>query len=215
MGVAVLNVVLDAGRSRSGRSPDWLKFKNPLGGLHLKTRIFALAVALAMPASAASAATYDLTSNGSLFISGPLSNIENISIFFTVDATVIDRFSGQDASWFAIIKASTDLSPFAVPARPRISAGIGRCLAGQCGSLGNRFPGSGGFGLLISDAARSVTWSIGFSEASNVLLTPHITLTLRDDLTPVPVPLPAALPLFAAGLGVMGLCGWRKRKRRT
>src|SRR5262249_20094177 len=40
--------------------------------------------------------------------------------------------------------------------------------------------------------------------------------------TPIPVdisfdaatPLPAALPLFATGLGVMGLLGWR-RKRRT
>ena len=27
-----------------------------------------------------------------------------------------------------------------------------------------------------------------------------------------PVPLPAALPLFAAGLGVLGFMGWRKRK---
>lgn len=30
---------------------------------------------------------------------------------------------------------------------------------------------------------------------------------------PVPeVPLPAALPLFAAGLGAMGFLGWRRRK---
>ena len=28
-----------------------------------------------------------------------------------------------------------------------------------------------------------------------------------------PVPLPAALPLFATGLGMMGLLGWRKRRR--
>ena len=34
--------------------------------------------------------------------------------------------------------------------------------------------------------------------------------------TPVPAtPLPAALPLFATGLGVMGLFGWRGRSRRT
>ncbi len=33
-------------------------------------------------------------------------------------------------------------------------------------------------------------------------------------LLPNPVPLPAALPLFAAGLGAMGFMGWR-RKRKT
>jgi hypothetical protein len=30
---------------------------------------------------------------------------------------------------------------------------------------------------------------------------------------PGPVPLPAALPLFATGLGVMGLFGWRRRRK--
>jgi hypothetical protein len=32
--------------------------------------------------------------------------------------------------------------------------------------------------------------------------------------TLTPTPLPAALPLFAGGLGAMGLFGWR-RKRKT
>ena len=30
---------------------------------------------------------------------------------------------------------------------------------------------------------------------------------------PAPVPLPAALPLFATGLGVLGLLGWRRRRK--
>jgi hypothetical protein len=32
-------------------------------------------------------------------------------------------------------------------------------------------------------------------------------------ITTSPVPLPAALPLFAAGLGAMGFMGWRKRSK--
>jgi hypothetical protein len=39
---------------------------------------------------------------------------------------------------------------------------------------------------------------------------------LSGSLTPTPTPLPAALPLFATGLGALGLLGWRrKRKART
>jgi hypothetical protein len=34
------------------------------------------------------------------------------------------------------------------------------------------------------------------------------------DLTPVQAtPLPAALPLFASGLGAMGLIGWRRKRK--
>jgi hypothetical protein len=33
------------------------------------------------------------------------------------------------------------------------------------------------------------------------------------DLVPAPTPLPAALPLFACGLGVMGPLGWRGRRK--
>jgi hypothetical protein len=38
--------------------------------------------------------------------------------------------------------------------------------------------------------------------------------TVSIVVTPTATPLPAALPLFASGLGVMGLLGWR-RKRKT
>jgi hypothetical protein len=30
---------------------------------------------------------------------------------------------------------------------------------------------------------------------------------------PAPTPLPAALPLFASGLGALGFLGWRKRRK--
>jgi hypothetical protein len=38
----------------------------------------------------------------------------------------------------------------------------------------------------------------------------HLAL---DDLTMSQTPLPAALPLFASGLGALGLIGWRRKRR--
>jgi PEP-CTERM motif-containing protein len=32
---------------------------------------------------------------------------------------------------------------------------------------------------------------------------------------PSPVPLPSALPLFATGLGVLGLLGWRRKRKAS
>jgi hypothetical protein len=37
--------------------------------------------------------------------------------------------------------------------------------------------------------------------------------TLSFDLAPSTTPLPAALPMFASGLGALGLLGWRRKKR--
>ena len=43
-----------------------------------------------------------------------------------------------------------------------------------------------------------------------------VSFTGTTELTPAAAPLPAALPLFATGLGALGLLGWRrKRKART
>lgn len=38
--------------------------------------------------------------------------------------------------------------------------------------------------------------------------------TRWDDGTPSVVPLPAALPLYAAGMGLLGLVGWRKKRKK-
>jgi hypothetical protein len=38
-------------------------------------------------------------------------------------------------------------------------------------------------------------------------------LSGQTDLTVAQTPLPAALPLFATGLGVMGLLGWRRKRK--
>jgi hypothetical protein len=36
-----------------------------------------------------------------------------------------------------------------------------------------------------------------------------------DSIAATPTPLPATLPLFASGLGALGLIGWRRKKRKA
>jgi hypothetical protein len=44
----------------------------------------------------------------------------------------------------------------------------------------------------------------------------QINASFNDSTTPPPsVPLPAALPLFATGLGAMGLLGWRRKRKNA
>jgi hypothetical protein len=40
-----------------------------------------------------------------------------------------------------------------------------------------------------------------------------LEITVPDGLSPTP--LPAALPLFATGLGALGLLGWRRKRQLT
>jgi hypothetical protein len=167
----------------------------------VKTRIFALAVALATLASNASAATYNLSTGGSLFIAGAISGMERISILFTVDATIRDP-SVHLADWNGFVTGRSDLSGGQ-------AFGLGACLIGPCGGFGLG-PPSGALSLLISDASRTISWTMSFS-GPNALLSPHVTLTLPDGLVPVPTPLPAALPLFAAGLAAVVWFGRRRR----
>jgi hypothetical protein len=39
------------------------------------------------------------------------------------------------------------------------------------------------------------------------------SFTVTYDYTPAATPLPAALPLFATGLGALGLLGWRRKRK--
>jgi hypothetical protein len=66
---------------------------------------------------------------------------------------------------------------------------------------------------------------LGYDKANTDIPTRHIQVFrdntgsgddgfyLRITLAPSEVPVPAALPLFASGLGVMGLLGWRRRRK--
>ena len=85
----------------------------------MKTRIFALAVALAMPAAATHAATFTLPAFSPVDIVGPISGVQMISLSFVVDASVQDPTINL-AGWDGFVLGRTDLSSQAFD--------VGRCL---------------------------------------------------------------------------------------
>jgi len=67
--------------------------------------------------------------------------------------------------------------------------------------------------VYISNDARTLSMSGGYLGGTNVNNLPpfDFQITLRDGLTIAP--LPAALPLFATGVGALGLLGWRRKRK--
>jgi hypothetical protein len=55
-----------------------------------------------------------------------------------------------------------------------------------------------------------VTWVSAFVSGGETF-----TNLLTGELTTAATPLPAALPLFASGAGVIGLFGWRRKKKKA
>ena len=61
--------------------------------------------------------------------------------------------------------------------------------------------------VTLSDGA---SFDVNFFDAQDWDITPGVSFTNID---PSPTPLPAALPLFAGGVGVMGLLVRRRKKQ--
>jgi hypothetical protein len=80
---------------------------------------------------------------------------------------------------------------------------IGDGLTGTGSGSVQQFTAPVGATRLFLGTADGVEWS------NNIGV---ITLTVNEG-TPSAVPLPAALPLFATGLGALGLLGWPRKKK--
>ena len=189
----------------------------------------ALLVVLAFaPQPRANASTFNLPLAGQLEVVGDLSGPVSISISLTV--------TPLGASYWAFetgIEQSSDIGgPFSEPQG---------CVGTTCGTLAGFYVCGGKIGCgidylqgtIVSRDGEPITFDV--SDASRFLtidtsvrtdgpLGFELTANLPDGLQiltisdPIPkglaqTPIPAALPLFATGFGVLTLLGWRRKRK--
>jgi hypothetical protein len=101
--------------------------------------------------------------------------------------------------------------------------------ASSIGGLGEYAPGalnsfdvSGGailftsvFQSTVGDYSLLLSHIGGTTVASGILFNNVVGHGLGGDITYSATPLPAALPLFATGLGALGLFGWRRKRKKA
>jgi hypothetical protein len=82
-------------------------------------------------------------------------------------------------------------------------------------NLANMPPGNTGNPFLGLSAATAEPVFVAALLAGETYLNIHTSMFPTGEIRAFlnPVPLPAALPLFATGLGALGLLGWRRKKK--
>jgi len=133
-----------------------------------------------------------LTGSGALMdVSGGFTTGFSFNYSAPFFAGVVEVWSGPDGTGALLASLTLPLTP----------DGAGNPACG-----GKNYCPDVPFGVSFNGTAHSVN----FSGNANFIVYDDITL---GSSTPITTPLPAALPLFAGGLGLMGLLGWgRKRK---
>jgi hypothetical protein len=70
--------------------------------------------------------------------------------------------------------------------------------------------------VIVNDTGAGITGNLNPNSApTGVSLTAEVTFTAPTTPGVPQVPLPGALPLFATGLGALGLLGWRRKRKNA
>jgi hypothetical protein len=164
-------------------------------------------------------------------LSGPASDANAATVLWTVQSATFND-GGTLSGSFDFDATTTTYSNVA------LTTTTGQVLTGDSYSscqFGNTCPGAFiGFGVIrllnlvfaaaLTDAGGTVGFGLGptgTTEENEAFSFPPTVLASRNlisgGVTGVPdvsaVPLPATLPLFATGLGALGLLGWRRKRK--
>ena len=171
----------------------------------MKTKLLGVVAALALlGVSPAGAITYNLGSGGNFMVVGDFP--ETASIMLNITTTyVLPPFTAPDfTAVHGLIGLTTSLGG-------GFSVGIGNTPGQGCCTLPN--PLAQIFTLERTFSIQASGGGAGFTIPSDQLF---VTAQSASTIVPlVPTPLPAALPLFATGLGALGLLGWRRKRKQA
>ena len=166
---------------------------------------------------------------------GPSGNLYE----YASNAPVDNPFSTTDRAFeYVIGVTSGNVASISIPNFSGFQTAVGTCNANAPGSFGTcytpaNFPtsatrSSNGDVITFSfstpvTSALSSGFFVVWTDAPDFIDPPMIDIydssgdlsTVSTFFSPAATPLPAALPLFATGLGVMGLFGWRKKRKNA
>jgi hypothetical protein len=190
----------------------------------LKLRFFGtLAGALLLASTASQAAPVELAFSGTVMDS-------SIPGATNGDAMTFDVFANngganlisQTWTFRDITSATTQAGTYsATAAGPQLAGAFGSFSTNASGQLqtldffglqnGSDTKGSSTFAYTMN--GRNNIWFTAVGESFGASSPPSITNTTISLVSTPLTPLPAALPLFATGLGALGLLGWRRKRK--
>jgi hypothetical protein len=167
--------------------------------------VAATAAAAVLSPAHASTLTYDITltqTYGTLITGSPLADFTVTSTSFSIPSPTTGYQSESTGSFSFTIAGKTYTSSATIQ-----FLGLGPTLNGLYG-----FSNKEGEDTLSIGSLTSFQLSSTNSPVDDIPSTIGGTVTVTELTT---TPLPAALPLFATGLGAMGLLGWRRKRKNA
>jgi hypothetical protein len=198
----------------------------------MKTKLLGLIAYMALlGVPQAGATTYNLTGTSGIDVTGTITTDGNIGTLSAADIT-----SWNINETFDTIHVPTNINPSnstvslsgdaLTATSTQLLFNFADTATSKLEFVSNNFPNPGGFNVQFCDATTPCINQVGASDFSFMEIvfasggccssSTGVAETGNTQIGTAAVattPLPAALPLFGAGLGLMGLLGWRRKRK--